>query len=217
MTPHELAQRHPRLYHLTLPEAVEGIRRNGLLPPLALLDLFEADESTRVRVLARRPTRIALAHPVHGDAVVTDNAPLLDRKLAPVLDDGLTPEDWRRMLAERVFFWASEDDALRLASARLNRNELRALLVFDTLSLARAHASRMEITPINTGQTLYVPTRRGRATFAALLDTDFMTWTRRRGLRSPDRIREVTVRGPVPDAATHILEVRPLPRQNPVP
>lgn len=208
MTPEDLARLHPRLHHLTLPAAVEGIRRHGLLPPLALLDLFEADEATRARVLARRPERMRLCHPVHGEAVVTDNAPLNDQKLARVLDDGLTPDDWRRMLAERVFLWASEDEAMRLAGARLNRGERRALLVLDTLSLARAHGERMEIAPINTGQTLYVPTRRGRATFAPLLGTDYEAWTRRRGLRTADRIREVTVRGPVPDARRHLLEVR---------
>jgi hypothetical protein len=212
MTPDELALWHPRLYHLTLPEAVDGIRRHGLLPPLALLDLFEADEATRARVLTRRPERMALSHPVHGTAVVTDNAPLNDDKLARVLDDGLSPDDWRRMLAERVFFWTSEEEALRLAGARLNRGEPRVLLVFDTLSLARAHGTRMEITPINTGQTLYVPTRRGLATFAPLLGTDYDAWTRRRGLRSPDRIREVTVCGAVPDAADHLVEVRPAGR-----
>jgi hypothetical protein len=208
MTPEEVAARHPRLFHLTLPDAVEGIRRHGLLPPLALLDLFEADSATRLRALARRPVRMRLSHPVHGTAVLTDNAPLHDRKLAPVLDDGLTVDGWRRILAGRVFFWASEAEAKRLAGARLNRGEPRALLVFDTLSLARAHAARMEIAPINTGQTLYVPVRRGSSTFAPLLDTDYDEWRRRRRLRAPDRIKEVTIRGPVPDAETHLLDIR---------
>jgi hypothetical protein len=208
MTPEELAARHPRLFHLTLPEAVDGIRRHGLLPPLALLDLFESDSATRVKALARRPTRMRLSHPLHGTAVLTDNAPLHDRKLAPVLDDGLTADGWRRILAARVFFWASEAEAQRLAGARLNRGEPRALLVFDTLSLTRAHGSRVEITPINTGQTLYVPVRRGSSTFAPLLETDYEEWKRRRGLRSPDKIKEVTVRGPVPDAEAHLLDLR---------
>jgi hypothetical protein len=149
-----------------------------------------------------------LSHPVHGTAVLTDNAPLDDRKLARVLDDGLTPDGWRRVLAARVFFWTSEAEAQRLAHARLNRGEPRALLVLDTLSLARAHGARMEIAPINTGQTLYVPARRGSATFAPLLQTDYDQWKRRRGLRSPDRIKEVTVRGPVPDAEAHLFDVR---------
>ncbi len=208
MTPDDLATRHPRLYHLTLPGAVDGILRHGLLPPLALLDLFEADEATRAQALARRPARMPLRHPVHGEAVVTDNAPLNDGKLARVLDDGLSPDDWRRMLAERVFFWVSETEVRRLAGARLNRGEPRVILVLDTLSLARAHGDRMEIAPINTGQTLYVPTRRGLATFAPLLGTDYEAWTGRRGLRTADRIREVTVRGHVPDVERHLLEVR---------
>jgi hypothetical protein len=66
----------------------------------------------------------------------------------------------------------------------------------------------MEIAPINTGQTLYVPVRRGSSTFAPLLDTDYDEWRRRRRLRAPDRIKEVTIRGPVPDAETHLLDIR---------
>jgi hypothetical protein len=42
--------------------------------------------------------------------------------------------------------------------------------------------------------------RRGSATFAPLLETDYDQWKRRRGLRSPDRIKEVTVRGLCADA-----------------
>lgn len=216
MTPEDLANRHPELYHLTAPEAVDGIRRHGLLPPLRLLDLFEADPATRALVLAKRATSIRLAHPDKGEALVTDNAPLDDRKLASVLDDGLSPDDWRRMLAERVFLWTDEAEARRLAGARLYRGKPRVILVFGTLSLARAHAERIDISPFNTGSTLYVPARRGRGTFAPLLGTDWEAWRRRRAIdvagrvrnKAPDRIKEVTVRNGVPDAARHLIGVR---------
>jgi hypothetical protein len=196
---------------------VPGILRHGLQPPLALLDLHGADEATRAAVLARRAASVPLPHPVHGTAWITDNAPLDDRKLAAVLDDGLTPEDWRRMLAERVFLWPEEGHALHLASARLYRDQPRTLLVLDTLSLATAHAERMAICPINSGQTLYVPARRGRATFAPLLATDYAQWRRARSKATPDRIKEVTVTGGVPDLSRHLVEVRDLaPRDAPV-
>lgn len=210
MTPAELAALHPRLFHLTRPDAVDAILRHGLLPPLTLLDLHEADAATRAAVLARRAASVPLSHLLHGTAWITDNAPLEDAKLAAVLDDGLSPNDWRRMLAERVFLWPSEEHALRLAGARLYRDKPRALLVLDTLSLAEAHAERVAISPINSGQTLYVPARRGRATFAPLLATDHAAWRRARGTKGPDQIKEVTVVGGVPDLRRHLLEVRAL-------
>ena len=209
MTPEDLAQRHPRLYHLTSPEAVESVRRHGLLPPLSLLDLFEADAGTRARVLARRPEAVELAHPVHGQAVVTDNRPLSDMALARILDDGLSPDDWRWKLAERVFFWVDRRDLAKLRGARLNRERERVVIEFDTLSLARAHADRLEISPINSGATIHDPPRRGNGTYAPLPDTDWPEWRRRRGRVAPDRIKEVTIRGPVPDAGAHIVRIWP--------
>lgn len=206
MTPEFLAKRHPFLFHLTSLDAVDAIRRDGLLPPLALLDRFEADPATRAAVLARRSTRIELVHPRHGRAVITDNRPLSDLWLSRVLLDGLSPDDWRRMLAERVFLWASPRDLADLAGAELNRDKARVVLVFDTLSLARAHGGNLEITPINSGSTRRSVPPRGLATFAPLLTTDWDEWRwRRRHLKTgPDRIREVTVHGRVPDAARHL-------------
>jgi hypothetical protein len=207
MTPEDLAQRHPRLYHLTSPGAVESIRRHGLLPPLSLLDLFGADPGTRTRALARRPEAVVLTHPVHGRAVVTDNRPLSDVALARILDDGLSPDDWRWRLAERVFFWVDGRDLAKLRGARLNRDRARVVIEFDTLSLARAHADKLEISPINSGATIHDPPRRGNGTYAPLLCTDWQEWRRRRGRVAPDRVKEVTIRGPVLDAGAHIVRI----------
>lgn len=209
MTPEDLAARHPRLYHVTSPGAWPRIARDGLLPPARLLDLYEADATTRAAVLRRRPAEVTLRHPALGEAVVMDNLPLDEAKLAPFLDDGLAPSDWLAILNERTFFWTSQADLDRLRGARAYRGRERLLLVADTLSLARAHAERIEIAPFNTGSTLYVPTRRGRSAFTSLGRHDFDAWSRLRGLSRPDRIKEVTVRGGVPDIAAHILDVRP--------
>ncbi len=209
MTPEDLAARHPRLYHVTTPGAWPGIARDGLLPPARLLDLYEADPATRAAVLRRRPAEVVLRHPGRDEAVVMDNIPLDEAKLAPVLDDGLRPADWLALLNERVFFWTSQADLDRLRGAKAYRGRERLVLVADTLSLARAHADRIEVAPFNTGSTLYVPTRRGRSTFTPLGRHGFEAWSRLRGLSRPDRIKEVTVVGGVPDIAAHVLEVRP--------
>jgi hypothetical protein len=80
VTPEELAERHPRLFHVTLPKAVVGIRRHGLLSTSQLLDLFEVDATRRTHIgKSRRPARMDITHPVHGRATITDNLPLTEK------------------------------------------------------------------------------------------------------------------------------------------
>ena len=61
MSPEELAHIDPNLFHVTEPDAWPKIQKHGLLPTLAILDLFEVDHSTRVAVTEQcRPTQIPL-------------------------------------------------------------------------------------------------------------------------------------------------------------
>ena len=200
MTPEELSALHPRLFHLTAPEAVVRIREEGLLSAAAIVEREGADPALLAR---RRPAEVRV-----GPYTINDNLPLAENVLAGVLDDGLRPADWLRMLNGRVFFWADEKRLARLRGANTNRDRSRAVLVVDTLSLARAHAKRMEICPINSGATGRSPARRGRLTFASLPDVDYDAWRRRRPTKSLDRIAEVTVRDGVPDVFDHVVEVR---------
>ena len=214
MTPDDLAKRHPRLFHLTAPDAVDGIRERGLLSTRAICDRLCLDGALRERVLSRRPREIKLEGTVDGREeryFINDNAPLFASKLAPVLDDGLTVADWLAMLNGRVFFWSDRRHAESLRGARNNADRPRVLLVFDTLSLARAHASRIEICPLNSGATLHSPPRRGLETFAAIEGLDFPQWRARRRERGEkkglDSIKEVTVPDHVPDAFAHVVDV----------
>jgi hypothetical protein len=209
MTPGELADRHPRLFHLTTPGAWPSIAAHGLLSTAGLLDLFEVPAERRDALTARRrPGEVPLSHPRHGAAVLNDNLPLSEGALAGCLDDGLSPADWLRLLNGRVFFWADEDGLARLLNARMNRGRTRGVLVFDTLSLVSAHAARVELSPINSGATIRRPARRGLGTFTPLGALSYRDWQRRRGGR--DRVVEVAVRGGIPDAARHLLERRAL-------
>lgn len=210
MSPEDLAALHPRLYHLTDPCALPNILRHGLLPTRDLLTLFEVPTAERVAIEGRRrPAGVALAHPVHGRAVITDNLPLSEAALASCLDDGLAPADWLAMLNGRVFFWPDEAGLGRLLDARLNRGRDRLVLVLDTLSLARRHAARIELAAINTGSTIRRPARRGLSTFTPLGRHGYQAWRRLRGGR--DRIREVTVVGGVGAVAEHLVEHRLVP------
>jgi len=207
VTPEELAAIKPRLFHVTTPGAWDRIATQGLLSTAALLALHEVDAERREALTTRRrPSEVAVPHPVHGMAVLNDNLPLSERALEGCLDDGLSPADWLRMLNQRVFFWADEAGLQRLLGARMNRSRVREVLVFDTLSLARAVAERMELSPINSGATIRKPARRGLSTFTPLNAMDYATWRRGRGGR--DSIVEVVVREGVPDIAQHLIERR---------
>ena len=200
MTPEELARLHPKLYHVTTPGAWPSIARSGLLSAAGLVARFEHGHGA---LADRRAAEVALQHPIHGTAILNDNAPLHMRKLAACLDDGLTAHEWLAMLNHRVFFWVDARGVERLLGARANRERAREVLAFNTLELARAHADRVEICPINSGATIHLPARRGRTTFAPLLATDYTAWRRRRGLSRPDRIVEIVVRSGVPDIGSY--------------
>lgn len=207
MSPEELAERHPRLFHVTEPGAWPSIARLGLLSTRRLLDLFEVGAERRLALeTRRRPDAVALEHPEHGRVLLNDQRPLSESALRRCLDDGLEPADWIGMLNDRVFFWADQSGLDRLLSARMNRARPRAILVVDTLSLARAHAGRIEICPINSGATMRRPARRRLGTFTPLEAMSFAAWRRKRGQR--DSIVEVMVRDGVSDIERHVREVR---------
>lgn len=203
MTPEELAALHPRLYHVTAPGNVERIRRDGLLSARAVVERLGIDGAERLRLLERRrPTGVVLA----DGCTINDNLPLTEAALEHCLDDGLTPADWLRALNGRVYLWPSEKRLRTLLGARMNRSRAREIVVFDTLSLVRAHADDVRLSPINGGSTIRKPARRGLGTYTPLLAHDYADWRRLRGRL--DSIAEVAVEGAVPDAARHIVEVR---------
>lgn len=206
MSPEDLSERHPRLYHVTEPGAWLNIKKNGLLSTSYILNMFNVGIEQRTIIETKpRPSSILLEHPLHGCVILNDNIPLSEKALAKCLDHNLLPADWLRILNSRVFFWASEEGLNRLLNAKLNRTRAREILIVDTLSLAKAHAERIEICPINSGATLRKAARRGLNTFTPLLEHSFNDWSRLRGRR--DEILEITVKDHVIDIAEHILDI----------
>jgi hypothetical protein len=206
MTPQELAERYPRLYHVTEPGAWESIKKRGLQSTKRLLDLFEVKGHQRKEIEEkRRPSTVQLEHPIHGTVIINDNVPLSEKALFNCLDDGLSPSDWLRILNERVFFWASKEGLDRLLGARLNRGRAREVIVVDTLSLVKAYVNHVELCPINSGATLRKAARRGLKTFSPLSQYTFNEWSKLRGRR--DQIHEITVKDQVNDIAKYTIEV----------
>ena len=206
MIPEELAERHPRLYHVTEPGAWLSIKKHGLLSTSHLLEMFEVKGEKRTLIETKpRPSTVLLEHPHHAKVIINDNTPLHEKALANCLDDNLTPADWLRILNARVFFWSSLEGLNRLLGARLNRGREREVLIVDTLSLAKAHAERIELCPINSGVSMRKAARRGHSTFTPMLKHSYTDWSKLRGRR--DHILEVTVLKHVLDIAQHTLEV----------
>ena len=204
MTPDAFAALHPRLHRLAMPGAHEGIRRHGLLTPVQIA------ERTGV-ALPTTPRReaIPVTLPDGTPVTITDNRPLSFRALAPVLDDGLTPAAWLAMLNDRVFFWPHRGLGAGNLKARARLGYGSEWQTYDTRALLAPVWNRAEIAPINTGSTVRAAARRGRASFAALDGLDYDAWRRARGRKGLDAVKEVTVRGGVPDAGAALVGVEP--------
>jgi len=207
MTPEDLAARYPRLYHLTLPSLWPSIERHGLLSTTVMLDGMGLDPSVRAAIERTcRPAAVPLDHPRLGPIVINDQTPMRERSLAGCLDDGLTSADWLIHLNRRVFFWSSEAGLNSLLRARANRTRTVEVLIIDTLRLAQAYATQIEISPINSGATNRKPARRGTGTFTPLGALSYAAWSRQRGGR--DSVREVTVLDGVVDIARYVIARR---------
>src|ERR1022692_4480653 len=99
-----LIQLYPRFYHMAHAGSWPTIQRHGLLSTTALLDLFEVNGERRSALESRvRPKSEEILHPAHGRALLRDQKPLNEKKLAGALDDDLSPRDWYHVLNRKVF------------------------------------------------------------------------------------------------------------------
>lgn len=204
VTAETLAQRFPRLYHMAEAGSWPSIQRHGLLSTTALLDLFEISGVQRLQIEGRhRADCVPISHPLYGAAVVRDQKPMDDRGLARALRDGLTPEEWYRVLNARVFFWLTEKRLLRLRNARTYKDKRQTILTLSTAELLGRHALRVTLSPINTGCTKPMPHPRGRDTFLPLSSYPFAS----RRHRGDDVAVELSADYSVPDAKDFVLRV----------
>ena len=202
MSPEEFAARVPRLFHVTDRQAWPLIERHGLLSADTLIHRFVSpEERDRVRETRRREP-LTLHDGSNGRAMLNDNRPLHFARLAPVLEDGLTPQAWLRLLNGRVFLWPRLDRGATFLEAGRRGGREKLLLTLDALALAERHHERIDIAPINTGSALRSPTPRGRAIFTPIAQTTWDAWRTKRApaKRTADVVAEVSVRGDVPDA-----------------
>jgi hypothetical protein len=182
------------------------IRDHGLLSTSALLDRYQISGPRReVIEKAHRPECVTIIADGLPDAIVRDQKPMSDGALSKCLQDGLTPSEWYRILNARTFFWASRQRLRGLLGARAYRDRPQTVLTVDTRSLVEAYRDRIELSPINSGSTIFKPAPRGHRTFQSIDQYDYRAWRDKRG--PENAIVELVVRGGIPDIRDHVLAV----------
>ena len=128
---------------------------------------------------------------------------MTESALKKCLAKDLSPKQWFEILNGRAFFWLSRDRLRGLLGARAYRGRAQTVLTVDTASLLQAHRERIELSPLNSGATIYTPQPRGRDTFLAVERYPF---DERRKTRSVEKsVVELVVREGVPDISNHLL------------
>lgn len=206
MTEEELVFTYPRLWHMAHDGAWPAIRINGLKSARALLDEYGVQGEQREQLLSlRRSHSVPISAPGLPGAVLRDQKPMDDTRLAACLENGLTPRDWYELLNSLSFFWLSRSRIWTLLGARAYRGVTQTVLTVDTASLVAAHRQRIRLSPINSGATLFKPQLRGRSTFMKVVDFPFEERAKTR--RTENNVVELVVDHAVPDLASHVLAV----------
>jgi len=183
----------------------ESIKGAGLLSTKALLDRFEIDGETRDKIeCANRRESVTIEHPNHGVATIRDQIPMTDTALEKCLI-GMEISEWYKLLNSRVFFWANWERLVRLSEAKAYRRKTQTIITIDSAKFADRYFERIELSPINSGSTIYKPQPRGRNTFKAAADFPFRDWAGKRS--ESTAIVEVTVENGVPDIADFVTDV----------
>jgi hypothetical protein len=134
----------PTLYHMAQRQSWPKIRKHGLLSTTALLDRYGLTGVKRQSIEAqRRPISVTLEREDLGRAVIRDQSPMDDNGLVRCLQDGLSPQDWYRLLNSKVFFWLTRARLLRLLNAGTYRSEEHDVLELEASQLVTAYKDRI--------------------------------------------------------------------------
>ncbi len=128
-----------------------------------------------------------------------------DKGLTRCLEDGLSPEEWYRMLNAKVFFWLTRERLLRLLNAGTYRFQEHDVLELDARALIEAHENKIWLCPMNSGCTKPFPHPRGKKTFRRIGDYPYaeLKPMRKRG----ERVVELAVDHSVPEVEKFVTRV----------
>jgi hypothetical protein len=173
VTPEELAATYPLLYHMADAASWPSIQKHGLLSTSSLLDLFGIGGKERLDIEStRRPNSVEIKSARHGRAVVRDQKPLSESKLAKSLT-GCTIPAWYRLLNRHVFFWLTKTRLQTLMSARAYRDMPHIVLTIETLPFVKRYEDRIVLSPMNSGNTQPFAHPRSPAIFKSMRNYPF--------------------------------------------
>jgi len=199
-----LIERYPRLYHMAEKETWPSIKANGLLSTTAVLDRFGINGAQRHDIeQGHRPEKM-LVGPEGEGIILRDQKPMFPGRLAGALVDGSTPAQWYQFLNGRVFMWAQEERLFGLLGARQYRKLEHDVLTIDAKALLAAHADKVWLCRMNSGNTFPVPHPRGMADFMRISDYP----AKKRTGAPAKEVVEIVVDYSVPDIANYVIEVR---------
>lgn len=202
-----LIEKYPQLFHMATAGSWESIRENGLWTTdhIARTSGLPTDEISRIAE-QHRPESIHIEHPTLGAVTIRDQKALRPIWARDLIVD-MTLEQWVQLLNGRVFFWLHPKRLAGLLGARAYKKLEQDVVVIDTASLLRAHADRIELSPMNSGATPQKNSlTRGSATFQTIADYPWLE--RRRGRTDQTALVELCVVGGVPDLSTHAVVVQ---------
>lgn len=200
----EIVSNHPHLYHMAEEGSWQSIRQYGLLSTTALLDLYQIEGEERETIeRRRRPVSVSVNRTGLGMAVIRDQKPLTDASLTRALEDGLTPEDWYRLLNGKTFFWFKKSRLETFLCAGNYARIYHDVLIVDTESLVERHRERITLSPMNSGCSVPFVHKRGLSTFRRISDYPYAD-RKRRGL---EPVVELVVDHAVPDIEEFTLRV----------
>jgi hypothetical protein len=202
MLAQKLWEKYPLMYHMAEFGSWPSIQKHGLLSTSALFDLFEWPRKERFAIeTSRRSKSVTLKHPVHGTAVIRDQIPLSEKRLASCLCDGITVRQWLLLLNRTVFFWLEESRLDTLRGAQAYRAQRQIVLTVDTRRFIEVHSAHIRLTHMNTGATRPFAHKRGRDTFCTIKNYPF---------HARGRVVELTVVRAVSDITKFVLKVEEL-------
>lgn len=204
-----------RVYHLADAANWPLIARDGLLCASRLMKASGLADSDRNRLERfQRPEHVELPNKVQ----IRDQRPLPASALQKCLV-GMSPSQWYAAIKyaainARVFFWLHPERLNRQRAACEPRPQV--VLTVDTQTLVKAHAPRIAVTPINTGNARRRPARRGRASFVPLAEWLSSSWAGEAAAlgipmrKTSHRPVELTVLDAVPDIVHFVVNVSAL-------
>ena len=166
----DLAAVAPQLFHLTAGDAWESIQEHGLRSATWLVRTRGMDDERATALLtAPREAVEVIGDPADplGHATLRDQKPLTLSKLERLVE-GITPENYIRLINDRVYFYMKTVDVERVRGVREAEGQPQLLLTLDSRRLLADYQGSVRVAKINTGATIGMQGRRGPRTWLAI-------------------------------------------------